>query len=168
MINLNTLYHIRKRKNLLCGHGTAGIDQLLHQLIIWDAEIAPASQSGTGIHNKSNQDPSGRVKDLINRKICRIYFINSFHHIVKLWKLLFATIILINNTCTGWGNTALSLILSCKLLSLMLTGVVIKPKSTALYIRNICKTIILCDLNQSILQILWMGKFPVIDNSCLF
>ena len=48
----------------------------------------------------------------------------------------------------------------------MFTGMMVEPKTAAFYKWHIGKTVILCYLYKSILQILWMREFPMIDNPC--
>lgn len=48
------------------------------------------------------------IDDLIDSQIIGVYFVYGNHHIGKMREALFATIIFIDNTCTGGGNTALS------------------------------------------------------------
>ena len=42
----------------------------------------------------------------------------------------------------------------------------IEPKAASLYIRDIRKAVILRDLHNTILKILGMCKFPMINNTC--
>ena len=48
----------------------------------------------------------------------------------------------------------------------MFTGMMVKPETAAFYKWYISEAVILCYLYKSILQILWMCKFPMIDNPC--
>ena len=166
VVDLDSLDHIRKGQDFICRHCPAGINELFHQLVIGYAEIAPSPQSSTGIHNVTHQDPAGGMQDLIDGEVGGIYLIYRLHHIIKLWKFIPASIIFINNTGAGWGNAALTFIFSFQLLSFMFTGMMVEPEPASRYKWYIGKAVILSDLNQTILQIFWVGKFPVIDDPC--
>ena len=150
-IGFNSLLYVRKGQNLVCCHGTAGINQALHQLIVGDGEIAPPTQSGTWIHEKTNQNPAGGILYLLNSKISGIYLVNGSHHVIKLWKTFLSTIIFVDDPRAGRACTALSLIFSLQLQPFVFAGMVVEPESASLYIWYICQTVIFIHLNQSVL-----------------
>ena len=106
------------------------------------------------------------MKHLIDRKVAGIYLVNCLHQIIKLWETLFSTVIFINDSRTGWRYAAFSFVFSRKCQTLMFTGMMVEPESAALHIGNICQTVILIYLYQSVLQILRMCKLPAVNNPC--
>ena len=160
-----SLLYVRQGKYLISGHGTTCIYKLLHELIVWYGEISESSKSGSRIHQESNKYPSLWILYLIDGKITWINLINSLHHIVKLRKSLSASIILIDYSSARWSYTTLPLVFTLKCQSLMLTWMMIEPKSATLNKWHICKAVILRNLNQSVLKILRMRKLPMINNS---
>ena len=102
---------------------------------------------------------------LFDRQITGIDLINGLHHLIKVGETLFSAVVLINNPCAGRCDPALAFILALQLITLKFTGVMIKPESAAFYKRNICQAVIFIDLDQTILKILRMHKFPMVDHT---
>ncbi len=103
--------------------------------------------------------------NLINCEIAGVHFVYSNHHIIKLRKAFSSAIIFIDNARAGGRDTALPFIFTLKLQAFVLTGVVVEPQPAPLDIRHIGKTIVLSNFYQSVLQILWMCEFPMVNNS---
>ena len=81
-------------------------------------------------------------------------------------KTLISAVVFVNNSGTGRSQTALPLVFAFQFEPFKLAGVMVEPKAAAFYKGDICQTVILRDLDETILQILRMCKFPMVDDAC--
>ena len=64
-VQRDALGDVRGLEDLLDRHLQAVVDQLHHQLIVGDAELAEAPQAGARVHQVAEQDPALRVEDVL-------------------------------------------------------------------------------------------------------
>ncbi len=64
-IELDTLGDVRQLEHLLHAQLEARVDQLHHQLVVGDAKVAEAAETGPRVHQEAEQDPPRRRSDLI-------------------------------------------------------------------------------------------------------
>ena len=64
-VELDALGDVGRGEDLLDAHRRAGVDQLHHQLVVRDAEVAEAAEAGARVHQEVEQHPAGGVEDLV-------------------------------------------------------------------------------------------------------
>ena len=164
-VNGNALLHIGQSQNFFRAHGAAALHQLLHQLIVGNREVTPSAEACAGIHKKAHQNPAFGILNLVYGQVAGIHLVHSHHHVVKMGKPLLSAVIFVNNTRAGRRDPALAFILPLKLVALVLAGMMVKPETAPLYKGNVCQHIVLVNLHKSVLQILWMRKFPTVNQA---
>ena len=79
VVHLDTLLYVGHIENFLRSHSAAADKQLFHELIIAYRKVAEASQSRSGIHEETDEDPALGVKHFVNGKISAVHLINRLH-----------------------------------------------------------------------------------------
>ena len=67
-------------QDLLDGHPRAVVDQLHHQLVVRDPELAEAPEAGAGVHQERHEDPAARIEDLGLGEARRVSLVDRGHH----------------------------------------------------------------------------------------
>ena len=75
-VELDALGDVRRGEDLLGAQPRAGVDELHHQLVVGDAEVAEAAEPGARVHQEGEEDPAGGLEDLVlgeaaRRRPCR-------------------------------------------------------------------------------------------------
>ena len=73
---------VRRGQDLLDREIEAAIDQLHHQLVVGDAEVAEAPEPGARIHQEAQEDPALWVEDVIHGQLGGVSAVDRLHHLV--------------------------------------------------------------------------------------
>ncbi|OQA23929.1 MAG: hypothetical protein BWY61_01335 [Firmicutes bacterium ADurb.Bin354] len=125
-----------------------------------------SSESGSCIHKEIHQYPACGIEDLFFGKISAVALVNCKHYLVgNALEFFLTAIVIIYNSgsrlcITVYDESALPVLI---LASLQLTLMMIKRNTHSVIKRQIGRYIIRCDLNLSILNVLGMHKFDLID-----
>ena len=167
VVDSDTLLDIGHIEYLLCGHAPAAHEQLLHKLIVADSEVAETSETCSGIHEESYEDPACRVKNFVHGEIAAVHLVNSLHEVVELREALSSAVILIYYSRAARGYAALALVFTRKLLTLKFAGMVVEPQPAAFNERYVCEDIVLRDRNEPVLNIFRVLESESVDDACL-
>ena len=80
-----------------------------------------------------------------------VHLVHGLHHLIKMRETLISAVVFVDNPGTGRGQTALSFVFAFQLEPLELAGMMVEPKAAAFYKVDICQTVILCDLDETVL-----------------
>ena len=80
-IELDPLGDVRGGEDLLDRQLQAAVDQLHHQLVVRDAELAEAAEPGARIHQEAQQDPALGVQDVVDRELGGVGAVDRLHHL---------------------------------------------------------------------------------------
>ena len=166
VIHFYTLLNIGHCKYFLGGHAAAADKKLFHKLIVAYSEVAEASETGSGIHEKSHEYPACGVQHLVNGEITAVNLIYSFHKVIELRETLFSAVIFVYDPCAARSDAAFALVLAGKLLALELAGVVVEPQSAALNERHVCENVIFCYRNKSVLNVFRVLESESVNDPC--
>src|SRR5690348_8897283 len=95
-------------QNLLDRLVRAGVNQIVHQLIVADPIVSEASQAGAGVHDKGEQRPSGRMQNLLRRELRGVGLVYRRHDLVQAGKALGSSVVLIDDAGGARSQTAVA------------------------------------------------------------
>ena len=81
-VEREALGDVGRREDLLDRHVEAVVDQLHHQLIVGDPEVAEAPEARARIHQEAQQDPALGVEDVLLGELRGVGAIDRLHHLV--------------------------------------------------------------------------------------
>ena len=82
VVELDALGDVRRAQDLADGLGRARVDQLHHQLVVGDAEVAEAPQARAGVHEEVQEHPALGVEDLLERELRGVGLVDRVHHLL--------------------------------------------------------------------------------------
>jgi len=88
VVEVHALGNVRGGQDLLDGHGRAGVDQLHHQLVVGDAELAEAAEAGARVHQEVEQHPALRVEHLVERELRSVALVHRVHQLLDVREAL--------------------------------------------------------------------------------
>ena len=81
-VELDALGDVRRAQDLVDGHRRAGVDQLHHQLVVGDPEVAEAPEARARVHQEVQQHPALGVEDLLERELGGVGLVDRVHHLL--------------------------------------------------------------------------------------
>jgi hypothetical protein len=73
-------------------------DQIHHQLVVADAELAEAAEAGARIHQVVEQHPVLRIEDFVAAELRRVALVHRHHHVVeRSWGSGLAAVVLVHH-----------------------------------------------------------------------
>ena len=78
-VEVDALLHVGKRQHLLDRVFAALLDELHHQVVVRNPEVAEPAKAGPGVHQEIEQHPALRIEDLVAGELRRIGLINRRH-----------------------------------------------------------------------------------------
>jgi hypothetical protein len=80
-VELHALGHVRQLEDLLDAQRGADVDQLHHELVVGDPELAEAAEARARIHEEVEQRPAGRLEDLLERELGGVALVDGLHQL---------------------------------------------------------------------------------------
>ena len=81
VVELHPFPHVRQLQDLVDAVVLAGLDQLHHQLVVRDPEVAEAPQPGAAVHQEVEQHPAGGREHLLQRVLGRVGLVDGPHQL---------------------------------------------------------------------------------------
>jgi hypothetical protein len=78
-VQLDALRDIGGGEDLLGAQPRARVDQLEHQLVVGDAEVAEAAEAGARVHQEGEEDPALRLEDLVLGELGGVGLVDRRH-----------------------------------------------------------------------------------------
>ena len=103
-VQVHALLDVRQGQDLVDVVLHAEADQLHHQVIVGDAELAEAAQAGAGIHQVVQQHPSLGMQYLIHGEIGAVALVHRLHQLVAdVGEGFLAAIVVVDHPCRAAG-----------------------------------------------------------------
>jgi len=163
-VELHALLHVRLFEDLADAHVPAVVDQLLHELVVADAELAESAEPRPGIGEKAEEDPPLRIQYLLPGKLPRIHLVHCLDHVAVGGKLLRAAVVFVDDPRRGRRESALALHVLRPADAVVLRRMVVEPHPAAGDVRYVRQHVVLRRLKESVLKILRVDELPRVDD----
>ena len=81
-VELDALGDVRGGQHLVGAQLRARVDQLHHQLVVGDAEVAEAAEAGARVHQEREEDPAGGIEDLALGEAGGVGLVDRLHQLL--------------------------------------------------------------------------------------
>jgi len=81
-VEVDPLRDVRQPQDLLHAVARAFVDELHHELVVGDPEVAEAAEPGAAVHEEVQQDPARGVEDLLQVVLGGVGLVDGLHQLL--------------------------------------------------------------------------------------
>ena len=164
-VQLHALLHVGRLEDLVDRESHALVDQLHHELVVRDAEVAEAAEARARVHQEAEQDPAVRGEDLVGRELSGVGLVDRVHHLLRhVREALRAAEVVVHDARGRVGAGDHHVIRLAVLDPLRLARVMVEREVRGSHVGKVRGDVALGDLDLAVLHVLRMDEQDVVED----
>ena len=164
-VQRDALHHVGQGQHFLYGVVAHVFDQVHHQLVVADPELAKAPEAGARVHQVVEQHPALGVQNFVTRKLGRVALVDRDHHVVERVRKAAATAVTLvhhprRRRRAGVDDVVLGFLAG---VAHGLGRVVVERKMGARHVGQVGGDVPVGDRYLAVLHVLGMHEFDLVD-----
>ena len=164
-VQVDALGDVRRGEDVLDARRRAGVDQLHHQLVVRDPEVAEAAEAGARVHQEVEQHPAGRMQDLAERELGGVALVDRVHQLLDAREAAGAAEVLVHHAGGRIGARDDHVVGRVALDADRLRVVVVEREVHARVVREVGGDVTGADLDLAVLDVLGMNELDVVEDA---
>ncbi len=167
-VELHALAHVRRLEDLVHRHPHAVVDELHHQLVVGDAEVAEAPEARARVHEEAHEDPALGVEDVVGAEGRRVRLVHRGHHLrADVGEALGAAEVVVDHACGGVGVRVDHAVGRDVGHAQHLAVVVVEGEVCPRHVREVGGHVARTDLDLAVLDVLGVDELDLVEHAQL-
>ncbi len=164
-VERDALGDVGRLEDLLDRHRRALVDELHHQLVVGDAELAEAPEPRSRVHQEVEEHPALRIEDLAQREVGGVGLVDGLHQLVGDGReRLFAAEVVVDDAGGGHRRGVDDVVLGGIADALGLRRVVVEREEDVGLIGQVGRDVALRERHLAVLDVLGVDELDVVED----